>query len=509
MRPEYIRLIKDFIIKHPEYRNSLPSLKSDAMSIGATEVEFDESLRQLGITYNETTVPTPQPAAGKKSTLKNWVQKMQNQPGFMKKLIEVDIVTHIAVVILVIVPVFLWSMIHLTKTSTAPYTDATVPTISSSFKTPPAPETSLVPRVYASTDRVDAQRVFSYPPSDITLRVSGTPKKEVYGFFPYWMVGQEEKVNIDQLTAVGLFGLEVDGKGNIITRSGEGEDPGWTMWNDPKLNDFIARAKKKRIRVEITMKAFDRTNIENLVKSDEAQKVFISNVLHLVNLKSINGVNLDFEYVGTPPESVTAGFTRLVTNLNAELKRQVPGSSLTIDTYINAAAIPGIFDVELLADQSDALILMGYDIHTPKGDPGPVAPLDGSVSILGFLQSYLEKVPAEKIVLAVPYYGYDWPLKEDGTASGEPGKTLPYAEIAEFSKGKAIRWDETAQSPSFSYIDAETKTPRVVYFENIRSLGAKYDLINKKNLKGMGIWALGYDGLNNDLRSLIIEKFAN
>ena len=257
------------------------------------------------------------------------------------------------------------------------------------------------------------------------------------------------------------------------------------------------------------MKAFDRTNIEQLVTSDEAQTVFISNVLHLVNLKSLDGVNLDFEYIGRPPDEVTAGFTRLVTNLRAELKRQLPESTLTIATFINAASIPGIFDVELLAEQSDALILMGYDIHTPKGPPGPVAPLDGPVSILGFMQSYLEKVPSDKIILAVPYYGYDWPIKADGTPTGDPGRTLPYAEIAELSKGKTIAWDEIGQTPSLRYIDNETGISRVLYYENTRSLGQKYDLINKKNLKGMGIWALGYDGLNNDLRSLIIEKFAN
>ncbi len=152
---------------------------------------------------------------------------------------------------------------------------------------------------------------------------------------------------------------------------------------------------------------------------------------------------------------------------------------------------------------------MGYDIHTPKGSPGPVAPLEGAVSILGFMQSYLEKVPSDKLILAVPYYGYDWPLKPDGTATGEPGRTLPYAEIASMSKGKNIIWDEVAQTPSIRYVDTETSTPRILFFENIRSLGAKYDFINKKNLKGMGIWALGYDGLNNDLRSLIFEKFAN
>jgi len=508
MRPEYVKLIKEFLLKHPEYRNSLPQLKNDLRSIGATEDEYAEALHQLGIAENEQVKNVP--AKTKRDSIITIIQRVQNQPGFMKKLVEVDIVTHIAVVIIVAVPIYIWAISMLWKPNTPSYATAAPMQVSTSYKEVAKSVSEIVvPKVYASSDKIDANKVFSYPASHITLAVSGSPKKEVYGFFPYWMVENEEKISLDGLTAIGLFALEVDGKGNIITANSEGPDGGWAMWNNPKINNLIARAKKKRVRVELTVKAFDRGNIERLVVSDDAQKVFISNVLHLINLKSLDGINLDFEYVGTPPSKVTAGFTRLVTNLNAELDRQIPGSSLTVDTYINAAAIPGIFDVELLSEQADSLIIMGYDIHTPKGNPGPVAPLEGTVSILGFMQSYLEKVPSDKLILAVPYYGYDWPLKPDGTATGEPGRTLPYAEIAQMSKGKNIIWDDIAQTPSIRYIDSETSIPRILFFENIRSLGAKYDFINKKNLKGMGIWALGYDGLNDDLRSLIFEKFAN
>jgi len=508
MRPEYVQLIKDFILKHPDYKSSLITLKKDVLSIGATEIEFNEALHQLGLE-----MPTEEAAGAapviQTSPKKSFLQRMQEQPGFTRKLIEIDIVTHLAVALIVIIPFIIWSLTNFAKQNTTPYATASTETISKSHVESSSLGNVIAPKVHATSDTIDASRVFSFPPSDVTLTITGKPKKEVYGFFPYWMIQAQEKINIDELTAIGLFGIEVDGGGNIITMNGDTPDGGWVMWNDPQINNLIARAKKKRIRVEITIKAFNKTNIEKLVLSDDAQKVFISNAMHLVNLKDLDGINLDFEYIGTPPKEVTAGFTRLVTNLRTEMKRQHPESTLTIDTFISAAAVPGFFDIELLAEQSDTLILMGYDIHTPKGAPGPVAPLEGPMSILGFLQSYLEKVGPEKIILAVPYYGYDWPLKEDGTPSGEPGRTLPYAEVAELSKGKNIIWDEIAQTPSIRYIDEETKTPRVVYYENIRSLGAKYDLINKKNLKGMGIWALGYDGLNSDPRSLIIEKFAD
>jgi spore germination protein len=164
----------------------------------------------------------------------------------------------------------------------------------------------------------------------------------------------------------------------------------------------------------------------------------------------------------------------------------------------------GLFDIEELSEHVDSIIIMGYDIHTPSGSPGPIAPIEGRLSMLGFLQSYLEKVPAEKIILAVPYYGYDW--EQEGVR--ENHKMLSYAEIIDHSKDKTILWEQNAQSPYYAYIDPETQKERIVHFENVRSLGAKYDLINTKNLKGVGIWALGYDGRNADLKNLLVEKFA-
>lgn len=364
---------------------------------------------------------------------------------------------------------------------------------------------SIAKKVYANSVPIDPDRIFSAPASDITLIAPGIPKKEVYGFFPYWMLERQNQINLDALTTIALFGLDVDGQGNIMTATGDGQpNPGWDMWNNPALNTLLSRAKREGINVEVTLKAFNNNDIESIALSDEAQKKMIANAIYLMQSKALQGVNLDFEYTGTPDPKVTDGFTRLVTNLRAEMQRLAPGSTLAVDTYASAGAIRGLFDITALAPQTDSLIIMGYDIHTPSGSPGPVAPLEGQVSILGFLQSYLEKVTPEKIVLAVPYYGYDWNRNDDGQSA----YMLSYAEIADMSKDKTINWDENGKTPYFNYVEEGTGQDRVVHFENVRSLGEKYDFINTKNLKGVGIWALGYDGQNAELHNILIEKFA-
>lgn len=508
MRKEYIDQIREFVLRPENRQRTFGDIKADALTFGATEQEFQEALKSI---YDNTKKVTPDltPLDEKSHFKRHGEHKTppeEKKRSAMRHLVEVDIATHIILAAIALVFIggivlapFEMKSLFAGKTEEKPATTSIVKKVV---------DNALGPQVYAHTEEIDSSMIFSIKPENITLAITGEPKKEVYGYFPYWMLENQDKITLNALTTVSLFGLEVDGKGNIITNNPEGDiDPGWKMWTSSKLPLFLNRIKKKGLKTELTIKAFNDENIEQLVQSDEAQRTFIANVVYLIQSKGINGINLDFEYLGTPSEKIKTGFTHLVANLRAEMKRQEPHSTLTISSYITAAAVPRLVDVEAVEHHIDAYVIMGYDFHTPSGNSGPIAPMEGAYSILGFMQSYLEKVSPDKLILAVPYYGYDWPVPAVGDRSRS--KTRPYAEIVASSKLNDILWDDTAQTPYYEYKDAETGETHVVHFENTRSLGIKYDFVNRKNLRGIGIWALGYDGLNADLRSLIIEKFAN
>lgn len=368
--------------------------------------------------------------------------------------------------------------------------------------------------VYANEERMDASQIFSISPEEITLKFKGIPNKEVFGFFPYWMLDVADKVNLDNYTSVSLFGLEIDGQGNIVTVSQDGTmDGGWSMWQDKRLRTLLTQTKRKRIKVYLTLKSFNNKNIEELVASDEAQKRAIANTIQLVNSKSLDGINIDFEYIGKASKETMLGFTRFMANMNIELKRQIPHAELSIDTYLSSAAANDFFDVQLLQEHLDMFIVMGYDVHTPFSEAGSVAPMEGPNGILGYMQSFLERVPPEKLVLAVPQYGYDWPItgrkNEETGDSITKGKAaiLSYAVIANQSKKYKIFWNETTKTPYYKYVDNDG-TAHEVHFENTRSLGIKYDFVNDKKLKGVGVWAIGYEGLSQEMQQLILEKFA-
>jgi len=480
LRQKYVTLVKEYINSLPEYKNTIDEIKEELTRIGTTEDEFEAALQQI---TDESTQKTP-------------------PSHVFKRLIEIDIVTHVAVMTLVLGIALLYVILPFLSNQKDSLTNERTPNIIQ--KIADTSKSFANTHAYAKTQVLDAQKIFSFPATNVTLAINSNPKKEIYGFFPYWMLNVQDKISLNGITTIGLFGLEADGKGNIVVADQEGNvDQGWAMWNDPKLQTLLTRAKTRNVSTELVIKAFNNTNIETLVLSDSAQKTFISNAVQLIQLKNLNGINLDFEYVGDPSPKVRTAFTRFVTNLRTELKRQTLNSTLTICTYVHSASNPKLFEVEELTPYVDSFIIMGYDFHTPNGGPGPIAPMEGELGIIGSLQSYLEKVPSEKLILAVPYYGYDWDITNNGT-----NKTIPYAELADITKGKSIEWDDITQTPMYRYTDEETSASRIVHFENPRSLGIKFDYVNRKNLKGVGIWALGYDGLNADLRQVILEKFA-
>ena len=55
--------------------------------------------------------------------------------------------------------------------------------------------------------------------------------------------------------------------------------------------------------------------------------------------------------------------------------------------------------------------------------------------------------------------------------------------------GATIQYDETAQSPWFSYMDAQGQAHEV-WFEDVRSLLAKFNLAGELGLKGIMYWQL-------------------
>ena len=115
-----------------------------------------------------------------------------------------------------------------------------------------------------------------------------------------------------------------------------------------------------------------------------------------------------------------------------------------------------------------------------------VAPLN---EVRRVVEYAITEIPPEKINLGIPNYGYDWPLPfEQNVTKARNISNLEAVKIAA-DYGVPIQFDEIAQSPFFTY-QAENGIQHEVWFEDVRSYQAKFELIKEFELRGAGYWQI-------------------
>ncbi len=98
-------------------------------------------------------------------------------------------------------------------------------------------------------------------------------------------------------------------------------------------------------------------------------------------------------------------------------------------------------------------------------------------------------IPPEKIFLGIPNYGYDWTLPYvRGESRADSISNVEAIQLAAQNRAE-IQYDETSQSPWFRYTDSAGRVHEV-WFEDVRSIQQKFNLIIEKDLRGAGYWNL-------------------
>ena len=128
---------------------------------------------------------------------------------------------------------------------------------------------------------------------------------------------------------------------------------------------------------------------------------------------------------------------------------------------------------------------MTYDWGYVFGPPMAVAPVSEIQQVLNFAVS---AIPPQKILMGSPLYGHDWQLPY---RIGQRARTLSHPDAVSLARemGAIIEFDQQAMAPYFNYYDTEGNE-RIVWFEDARSILAKFKLIDRYNLKGIAYWQL-------------------
>lgn len=335
---------------------------------------------------------------------------------------------------------------------------------------------------------------------------------EVIGFLPSWTAAKQVKVDTKNLTQIIYFGLGVNQNGEIIQFDEQGNPTlEWSNFQSEYFKKIREDSKKTNTKVLIAIKGFDNKLIDDLISNPLYTEKFINQLSKILRENKLDGVNIDFEYFTDSDFPTFKHLNAFFVNLSENLKSD--NSNYIISADFNASVVKHdpAYDMVKIGDTIDQIILMGYDFATVKSSTAsPVSPLyskDESSSIETSVKTMLGRVPPEKIVLAVPFYGYEWQTVDkkfqSSTIEGS-GSLATYERIIQLIKNRSdleINWDDQSQTPWLSY--PQSGAIKQIYYDNEKSISKKLDFIKDKKLAGVGIWAIGYEGENTTFWELI------
>lgn len=334
----------------------------------------------------------------------------------------------------------------------------------------------------------------------ITPTISPTPvvaKKERIGFLPSWTVANRDPVYPQYFSQLIYFGFDATKDGDIITHNAQNEQVlEWTYFLSGEFANIRREASQSGTKIIIAIKCFDNETIDSLISNSNAITRFTGQLDQIVKKYNLDGVNIDFEYV-TDSDFPTAKYLApFLKTVSQTLKRQDPAYIVSFDVNATSIQKDPAYNMKAIGEAVDQVILMAYDFRRQDATrAGPSAPLD---KIKEIMQILFEEVSPEKIILAIPLYGYEW---QTNSAAYKSTTITGSGALATYKRVKALlkrnpsvvtRWDDVAKSPWLYY--TLYGVDRQIYYEDERSIIEKMRYAQDKHLAGTAFWAIGYDG---------------
>ncbi|MCX6335365.1 MAG: glycosyl hydrolase family 18 protein [Bacteroidia bacterium] len=333
-------------------------------------------------------------------------------------------------------------------------------------------------------------------PAELDMAPEKNLTAKILGWHPYW-AASTAYLNYDYnaLSHIAFFSYEVDtATGGYTTIRG---------WNTTPIIDY---AHQNGTKVLLTVTNFGTAKNTELLSDPIKQMNLVNTLIPLLKSRNADGVNFDLESVSLSQRSNLVNFMQMAVNM---IKAELPNAEISMATP--AVDWSGSWDLKNLSEICDYLIVMGYDYYwSGSTTAGPVAPLAGeNYNISRTINTYLNAgVPNNKLLLGVPWYGYDWPVTSTARKSSATGKATAriYTSAQDYANQYSETFDELTQSAWVSYMSSTTW--RQLWFDDDRSLRMKYEYAASEGLAGVGIWALSYEGAYDEVWSTITDIFS-
>jgi cellulose synthase/poly-beta-1,6-N-acetylglucosamine synthase-like glycosyltransferase/peptidoglycan/xylan/chitin deacetylase (PgdA/CDA1 family)/spore germination protein YaaH len=214
--------------------------------------------------------------------------------------------------------------------------------------------------------------------------------------------------------------------------------------------------------------------LSGILKNPAKRRGLANDLLRFADNEHLAGLMLDFENFTPETFKYYSAFIKL-----AGEEFHAKGLRLDVTALLSDPA----FNCRKIAPHCDAIVLMAYDEHFSKGDPGPIA---SESWLISNIRHRIKEIGREKIVLALGNYGYDWDLKK------HEAQEVTFQDVMGVASdsGGEIEFDADSLTPTFRYEDEKGHTHEV-WFLDAATFFNQARTAELSNVAGVALWRLG------------------
>lgn len=343
------------------------------------------------------------------------------------------------------------------------------------------------------------------PAAQLSHRLSA----EVLAYLPYWELNDTTVEGLDygRLTTIAFFSVGMDAAGHL-----DRTDRGYVALMSSLATTVIERAHAAGVQTIVSFTSFGAAKNAAFFSDPTAQATFVDEAAQLVAARGLDGADLDVELIsGTYFDAFAATAGKLAARMRAA--NPIAMSTVATNGNVSGARMAS----KALAAGVGRAFLMGYAYRTaltsPVGSISPLARTDGGLSLSSSLDLYAAaQVPLSRVLVGLPLYGRTWETVDAGFRAGRVPATS--GKVFLVRNLPAVQAEGTVLAADYDGVESSARLVREVdgkiyqtYYDSPASLAAKFALVFRRGLAGIGLWTLGYDGANPAYWNLIGATF--
>ncbi len=230
---------------------------------------------------------------------------------------------------------------------------------------------------------------------------------ETFAFVPDLAPNKFPDIDLNGLTNLTFFDIPLteDGEMNYDSR-------GYQSFTSGQAADLFDRARYQKIKIFLTLSAFDGDIIRNLLDRPDNWQKLADQLTEEIENSNIDGINVDFEFPKGGGKEYQAKFTSFINLLKNSIHSKIPEARLAVAIPSSLINNQSIYNIEALSKISDRLFVIASNFIVPEvKNTSPVNPKFGFneheyfTNISSLLKTLQQKVSSEKLVLERAWYG--------------------------------------------------------------------------------------------------------